>query len=66
MTALGSTHPRIHWVPGGGALFAVAKMLGRVVDHLPLSSAKFKNAWNHISTPPVWRHVVHSYNLLLM
>jgi len=43
-TVLGSSQPRIHWLPG-------VKQPGSGADHSPPSSAEIKNAWSYISTP---------------
>jgi hypothetical protein len=52
--ALGPTQPPIHWVPG--ALSLRIKWLECEADLSPPSSAKIKNAWSYISTPPVCLH----------
>jgi len=38
--------------------FPGGKAAGREADHLPPSSAKFKNAWSYTSTPPTRLHGV--------
>jgi hypothetical protein len=50
-TALEPTQPPIQWVTG--TLSLELKQRGREADHLPPTSAKVKNAWSCISTPPI-------------
>jgi hypothetical protein len=58
-TALGPTHPPIHWVPG--ALSLGVKQLGREADHSPPSSAVVKNPW---SLPPLPHYVFMAWCLV--
>jgi hypothetical protein len=48
-TALVSTQPPIHWVPG--ALSLGVHQPGCEADHSPPPSAEVKNAWSYTSTP---------------
>jgi hypothetical protein len=49
--ALGPTQPPIQWV--SRALSKGVKRPVHEADHSPPSSAKVKNAWSYISTPPI-------------
>jgi hypothetical protein len=44
----GATQPPIHWIPWFRSLGV--KRPGREADHLPPSSAEFKNTWSYTST----------------
>jgi len=54
--AMGPTQPPVQWVPG--ILSPEVKWQVHEADHLPLSSAKFKNVWSYTSVPPVHLHDV--------
>jgi len=53
---MGPTQPPVQWVPG--ILSPEVKWQVHEADHLPLSSAKFKNVWSYTSVPPVHLHDV--------
>jgi hypothetical protein len=44
---VGPTQPPIQWVGLQTILSLRVKRLGRVVDHLPVSTAEVKNVWSH-------------------
>ena len=56
--------PDRHWDPpsllynGYRGSFPEAKRLGLEADHLPPSTAEFKNEWSYTSSPPVCLHRV--------
>jgi hypothetical protein len=54
--ALGPTQLPIQWVTGNLSL--LIKRPGREADHSPPPSAKVKNAWSYIYTPPIRLHGV--------
>ena len=42
-----------------------SKLDGAWVDHLPPSSAKVKNEWSYIPTPPICCHDIKRDNIML-
>lgn len=48
---LSLTLPAIHWVPG--KLSSGVKRSGRVAEHSPQYTTKFKDEWSYNSTPPL-------------
>ena len=51
--------PPIQWVL---EYFSRLKWSGHDVDHSPPTTAKVKNEWSYISTPPDWLHDVYREN----
>lgn len=62
-TALGHTQHLIQSVPR--EFSPVVKWLGYEADHLCQSSAKVKNDWSYISTPPYAFQNMHRHNFTL-
>jgi len=52
--------------PASYSVVTRSKLVGAWVDHSPASSAKVKNGWSYIPTPPICHHDMHRDNIVTL